>query len=388
MENIYEKGIYADLVRELSKKEIKMHVIFPSERRSGSPTELKTVNNIKLLKVKTGNITKTNIIEKGITTLTIERQFLKAVKKYFKDIHFDLILYTTPPITFEKVISFLKIKNKCKTYLMLKDIFPQNAVDIDLLKSGSIIWKYFRSKEKKLYQISDMIGCMSEGNVQYLLDNNSFLHKSKIEVFPNSIEPVIIKAKRERNFREKYDIPQEATLFVYGGNLGRPQGIDFLINVIEEFHNVENGHLFIVGSGTEYERLRNHINSSKLTNVSLYSLLPKIEYDQLLEVADVGLIFLDRRFTIPNFPSRLTSYMEYSLPILAATDKHTDVREMLRQSECGLWTESGDINNFLENAKLFSDNITLRKVMGENGRVYLEKHFDIRKTVNIILKHL
>ena len=190
MENIYERGIYTDLVRELARRGINMHVVFPRERRTRLSTELTTIENIKLLKVKTGNITQTNFIEKGISTLTIENQYLKAVKKYFTGIRFDLIMYSTPPITFEKVVKYFKRSQKSKTYLILKDIFPQNAVDINIMKDGSLIWKYFRKKEKRLYEVSDMIGCMSQGNVDFLLTHNPFIDKRKVEVFPNSIEPV------------------------------------------------------------------------------------------------------------------------------------------------------------------------------------------------------
>ncbi len=191
-----------------------------------------------------------------------------------------------------------------------------------------------------------------------------------------------------KNYLVKYNIPKESTLFVYGGNLGKPQGIDFLLNVIDHFHKVDHGHLLIVGSGTEYETIRNHINTFHPKNVSLFKYLPKSEYDQLLEMADVGLIFLDKRFTIPNFPSRLTSYMEYSLPVLAATDKNTDLKDILREAKCGLWSESGDLNTFIDNARKLSTNKELRDQMGQNGRDYLEEHYDIRKTVNTIIKHL
>ena len=105
-------------------------------------------------------------------------------------------------------------------------------------------------------------------------------------------------------------------------------------------------------------------------------------------MADVGLIFLDKRFTIPNIPSRLTSYMEYSLPVLAATDKNTDLKDILIEAKCGLWSESGDLDSFINNARKFSTNKELRVKMGKNGRNYLEEHYDIRKTANTILKHL
>jgi len=390
MENINNKGIYTDLVRELARREINMYVVSPRERRKGLPTELATFENIKLLKVKTGNITQTNFLEKGISTISIEGQFLKAIQKYFKDIRFDFVMYSTPPITFEKVITYLKRKHNCKTYLVLKDIFPQNAVDLEMMKAGSFIWKFFRNKEKKLYHISDTIGCMSNGNVQYILNHNPFLKKENVEVFPNAIEPLDKKVKVDlsRGILEKYLIPKESTLFIYGGNLGKPQGIEFLKKVAENFFKVQDGHLLIIGSGTEYEDIKNHLNTLHVTNVSLYPLLPKKEYDRLLEIADVGLIFLDSRFTIPNFPSRITAYMEHSLPVLAATDLNTDLKDMLQQSKSGLWSESGDIETIIENANRLSADRAFRQHLGENGRKYLEEHYDIRKTVNIILKHL
>ena len=120
----------------------------------------------------------------------------------------------------------------------------------------------------------------------------------------------------------------------------------------------------------------------------MFKRLPKEEYDKLVKLADVGLIFLDRRFTIPNFPSRLTSYMENSLPILAATDKNTDLKDVLIESKSGFWCESGDIDTFIRYAQKLSEDNDLRNKMGLNGRLYLEENYDITKTVDILLKHL
>lgn len=388
MEDVHERGIYTDLVRELARRGLNVYVVFPREKRTNLSTELIDLKNIKLLKVKTGNITKTGFIEKGISTLLIEEQYLWAIKKYFAGVHFDLVMYSTPPITFERVIKYFKRKHRSKTYLVLKDIFPQNAVDIEILKKGSLIWRYFRRKERNLYQLSDKIGCMSEGNARYILEHNHKIEKEKVEIFPNSIEPIEIKEMGDRQVFEKYDIPSDSTLFVYGGNLGRPQGIDFLLQVIDHFYQIENAHLLIVGSGTEYEKIRKHLEKIMPQNVTLLKELPKSEYDQLLSVADVGLIFLDYRFTIPNFPSRLTAYMEHSLPVLAATDSRTDLKDVLLNSECGLWSESGDIEGFIKNAQSLASTVDLRECLGRNGRHFLEQHYDIRRNINIIMKHL
>ncbi|HHV97625.1 MAG TPA: glycosyltransferase family 4 protein [Clostridiaceae bacterium] len=391
MENIDERGIYTDLVREFANRGINIYVVSPRERRRGLPTELIRRDKINILLVRTGNITKTsNFVEKGISTLLIQRQYLKAILKYFKDVHFDLVLYSTPPITFERIVRYFKTKHNSKTYLMLKDIFPQNAVDIGAIKEGSLIWRYFRNKEKKLYNVSDVIGCMSEANVNYLLKHNPYIENTKVEVFPNSIKPIerVYRKSKDKSLLDKYNIPENSVLFVYGGNLGKPQGIDFLLEVISSFYKVKNGYLLIVGSGTEYSRIEEHINNVKPTNVKLLAKLPKVEYDKLLTIADVGLIFLDKRFTIPNFPARLTSYMEYSLPILAATDKNTDLKDVLLNSNSGFWCESGDISSFINYANKLSSDEELRLKMGENARKYLEDNYDITKTIDIILKHI
>lgn len=382
-EDINKRGIYPDLVRTLSGQ-CEVYVVSPREKRTGLGTELSDLGKIKILKVKTGDITKCkNFIEKGISTLRIESQYMKAIQKYFSNIKFDLVLYSTPPITFTKIINHFKQTQNSKTYLILKDIFPQNAVDIGLIKENGFLHKHFRKKEINLYKISDHIGCMSQGNVNYILKHNPWLDKDKVEVFPNAIIPIERRENKTKdlNILDKYKIPHDSVIFIYGGNLGKPQGIDFVIEVINNFHKVENGFILIVGSGTEYNKIEKHIASNKPKNVALYQYLPKDEYDKLLAQSDVGLIFLDKRFTIPNFPSRLTAYMENSMPILAATDTVTDIKDVLLESQSGLWSESGDIDTFIENTKKITKDTELRTKMSNSSRKYLEENYDVRKRV-------
>ena len=98
------------------------------------------------------------------------------------------MLYSTPPITFERVVQFIKRRDGAKTYLLLKDIFPQNAVDLKVFGKRSPLYRHFRNKEKKLYKNADYIGCMSPANVEYILRNNPELSKEVVEVCPNSID--------------------------------------------------------------------------------------------------------------------------------------------------------------------------------------------------------
>lgn len=338
-----ESNIYCDLLRELINDGHDVYCISPSERRYNIKTHFEENNH--LLKLKIGNTQKTNVIEKGISTILIEPTFKKAIKTYFADVKFDLVLYSTPPITLLKAVKYTKKRDGAKTYLMLKDIFPQNAVDLDLMqKKGpkAVLYNYFRKKEKQLYAISDWIGCMSQANAEYLKKHNPEVNPSIVQICPNAIEPkdLRLSAEEKISMRNKYGIPTDRKVFIYGGNLGKPQGIPFIIDCLRGEKNNEKAFFLIVGDGTEYGKLETFVKDEKPGNIKLMKRLPKEDYDRLISACDVGLIFLDHRFTIPNFPSRLLSYMQAGLPILACTDPNTDIGRIIVDGQFGWWCES------------------------------------------------
>lgn len=391
--DVRSRGIYTDLMCKFRDEGHSVYIVTPHERRFGKKTVLVECDGVKILGVKTLNIQKTNIVEKGIGTLLIESQYKTAIKKYLKGVKFDLVLYSTPPITFTKVVKFLKKENpNIISYLLLKDIFPQNAVDIEMFSKNGLFYKAFRKKEIELYKNSDYIGCMSPANVKFVLEHNDFIEPDCVEVAPNSIEVVADsktseeKAQERKSIREKYNLPLEKPIFVYGGNLGKPQGIPFLIECLDALKNRKDIHFVIAGDGTEYGKIQNWINCSKPQNVTLFKRLPKDDYEMLARNCDVGLIFLDHRFTIPNYPSRLLSYLAAKMPIIAATDPNTDIGSIAQENGYGYWCESNDVKAFVAcvDRMLASD----CKVLGIAGYKYLLENYQVDRTYNAILSHV
>lgn len=393
--DIKSSGIYTDLMRRFRDEGHQVYIVSPCERRFGQTTSLIEDDGVKILNVKTLNIQKTNILEKGIGTLLIEQQYIRAIKKYLFDVNFDLITYSTPPITFTNVVRFLKKRNTSAiSYLLLKDIFPQNAVDLGMFGDNSILYWFFRKKEIALYNVSDYIGCMSPANVEYVLKNNPKITPERVEVTPNSIElrnedEVVNEPgqKKAANYyiRKKYDLPLDKPIFIYGGNLGKPQGIDYLIKCLDANKKREDCYLVIVGSGTHYSLISEWYKENKDSNVKLVQFLPKSDYDLLVKSCDVGLIFLDHRFTIPNYPSRLLSYLENKIPVLCATDVNTDIGRIAEKNGYGFWCESVKPEDFtaLVDKMLASD----RKAMGEKGYEFLKANYLVEHTYNAIMKH-
>ena len=396
MGDIEASGIYTDLMRKFRDEGHIVHIVFPYERRMKQDTELKYESGVYLLGVKTLNVTKTSVIEKGVGQMLLEPLFLRAINRYFKGIKFDLILYSTPPITFNKVIKTVKKRNpEAVTYLLLKDIFPQNAVDLGMMtKTGvkGLLYSMFRRKEEELYRISDYIGCMSPANVEYLLKHNSEVDADKVEIAPNSYDvPVVCShspGEKDNDsiiIRQKYGVPADKPVFIYGGNMGKPQGIPFLVECMKAVKDRTDCHFVIVGDGTEYSKLEAFVNECRPKAVSVFRRLPKADYDKLAEACDVGLIFLDYRFTIPNYPSRLLPYLMSKKPIIACTDPNCDTGKLAEQNGYGFYCPSNSVDAFVMAIdRMLASDI---KQLGENGYKFFLDNYTTEHTFNAIMKH-
>lgn len=388
-QTIHEPGLYQDLMRAFEDHGHNVFIISPFERRKAQKNRLIQDGRCLILKQKIGNTQKTNLIEKGISTLLLEPSIIAGIMRYLSDVKFDLILYSTPPITFCSAISYLKKRDHARTYLLLKDIFPQNAVDIGILKktgASGLLYRFFRYKERNLYSVSDRIGCMSPANAAYVLQHNPEVSPNRVEVCPNCIEvsDKSLDPETRRTIREKYGIPLDQTVFVYGGNLGKPQGIPFIVDCLRSQMNKKDAFFLIVGNGTEYRKLEAFVNSKKPQNVKLMHWLPKEDYDTVVAACDVGMIFLDHRFTIPNFPSRLLSYMQAKLPVLACTDPNTDLGKVIVEGGFGWWCESNTVQQFgnLVDQAIRSDLLSL----GARGYQYLQEHYDVEASYETIME--
>lgn len=378
-------NIYSDLMKVFISHGHRPYIVTPREKRTGEKTELLEYGDHAILKVRIGNTSKVSFIEKGISTVLLEWQFKKAINKHLGDVKFDLILYSTPPITLTGVVKTFKKKYNAKTYLMLKDIFPQNAIDIGLFSAKSPVARFFRRKEREFYCISDKIGCMSQANVDFLLRHNPDISKDKVEILPNAIllNPLADRQRAKANVRAQYGVPERSITFLFGGNLGKPQGIPFLVDCLRAVKNREDFFFIVCGSGSEYHMLKDYKKQEAPSNLCLIDFLPKKEYDRLARGCDVGLIFLDHRFTIPNYPSRILSYMENATPVICATDPITDVGSMVEENGFGFACESNSVEGFVGCLEKIKESDL--DLMGRKAREACEELFVVEDCYNKII---
>lgn len=379
------RNLYTDLVEELKKAGHDVTVVMAEESNKIDKSKLRFENNIEVLRVRVGNQFGVGLVEKGITTLKVKPLLKKAIDSYLAEREYDLILYSTPPVTLADLVVYCKNKYKAKSYLMLKDIFPQNGIDLNLFSKKNVLYKYFRLKEKKLYQCSDRIGCMSNANINFVNEQEKYEFSNKLELFPNTMRIENQLDIKRQAIRTKYELPMNQRIFIFGGNLGKPQAIDFLLESIRMLADYKEAYFLIVGDGAEKNKILDYINKENPTNLKFIAKLPREEYDKIMKACDVGLILLNSKFTIPNYPSRIMAYLHESLPILAATDAVTDIQTLvLDEAKCGYWCESVNPVEFVNQVKLLTEDDKLRDKLGENGRNYLAKQFDVKLSVKLL----
>jgi glycosyltransferase involved in cell wall biosynthesis len=377
------------LMEEFADRGHQVDIVTIEEWKHHRPTRLSQEGPFQVLRVRTGNILDVDPYTKGLSLITLPWLLRRAMAKHLPGRGYDLVLYAAPPVTSSGVVRNLKHRQPgLKSYLMLKDIFPQNAKDLGIIRNP-LLFAFFKRQERRLYETSDMIGCMSEANVAHLRQHCPEISESRLEVLPNTRRPGpdsgLLPAG---SLRRRHGIPENAVVAVYGGNMGVPQGLDFLLRVFEANQHRPDLHFLLVGRGTERQRLAETIAAKRFTNVTQISELPRAEYEALARECDIGLICLDPRFTIPNFPSRVLSYFEIRLPVLAALDHATDFGAMLDQAQAGLWCRAGDLATFQDHLDRLAADRELRARMGASGRHYLESHFTSSQAYEIISKHL
>lgn len=389
-DDINQSNIYTDLLCEFVKNGHFVYAISPVEKRNNREVLSKKHDMYQIIKPCVGNITNTPIVEKGLALLQFSSEIIQCIKKEIREAEIDLFLLATPPVTNDAIIKYVKMSYKARIYLLLKDIWPGNIFKVKLpggIVTQTCVHIFFRKHEKKLYKLSDYIGCMSPANVKYVLKNNPGLDASKIHINPNSIRPktICVSKDERKRIREKYMIPNDKICLVYGGTLGPGQDIYNVIDCLRKCKDVDC-HFFIAGRGIQASLLEDYIANEKPTNVTYTSWIPKEEYRQVLAACDVGLVFLRYNSNTPSFPSRLLSYMEVGIPVISCTSVASDMNKVIESGKFGWGSYSNNPDSFYDAvSKCLSSDII---EYGSNSRRYLEEHYTSDISYRIIVESI
>lgn len=372
-----------DLGVELHRRGNQVFILTPSELVSESFT-ISIEDNLVIGRAKAGKFKGANRTFRAMQEIQLSRNLWRRARAFLCENRCDLILFYSPSIFFGPLVTKLKSLWGCPAYLILRDIFPEWAVDAGILRMG-LIYRFFRKMESLQYQAADLIAVQSPSNLEYFgraFPGNQF-HLKVLYNWTAVQEPVLPRT----NWRAETGL-ENKFVFVYGGNIGVAQDMDNLLRLAAALARREDIHFVLLGSGSEVTRLKNNITAQGLRSVHVLPAVSQNEYLSMISECDAGLISLDSRLKTHNIPGKLLSYLYWGLPVLASVNQGNDLFSLLNTNRAGFCFVNGDHENLVAAARRLADNPDLRSEMGRNGRRLLEQTFSVPVAADQIMAHL
>lgn len=385
----YPKGkntiLEKDTARSLFNMGYKVIVVAPTERKNLENTHKYNDNGIEVLYVKTGNnFNKTSKFEKLLTVLTRPYLIDKSIRKYYPNEEFDLIFGYTPFMANYKLFSKLKKIYNARLVLFLWDIFPQNGKDLGMFRN-KILFKFLKFREKMMYKVFDKIICNCEGQIDYIL-KNKYKEKENLILIRNAEVFEQKEIVNKELLKEELGYKKSDIISIFGGNMGEPQELENIINMIVKLKKYPNLKFIFLGNGTQVNNLKNIKEKNKIKNLEILDFVEREKYEKILGVCDIGLISLNKKYTVPNFPAKVTGYVKEGIPIFASLDSCSIkyLGKFIEENKIGKVAEAGNVEEMKENFLKLAGNINqYEKKHFKN--IYFE-NFDINKLAKKIKK--
>lgn len=357
-------------------------VVTPKDSVTGT-FSVSVEDGITVVRVRNGRLKYTSRALRGIRELRLSAGIWRKTKTFLKENPCDVIVFYSPTIFLGDLVRKLKALWRCPAYLVLRDIFPQWAVDAGIIRKG-LLYRYLHHKELLQYDAANVIGLESPGNLPYFSEELRD-RDYRVEVLFNWMDTSQQPAAGTK-FRDQLGL-QEKVVFFYGGNIGVAQDLDNILRLAVGLRQQEQAFFLLVGSGSEVPRLEREIERQQLTNIKILPPLPQDRYLQCLSEFDVGLVSLDRRLQTHNLTGKLLGYMLCGKPVLASLNPGNGLAQLLHEADAGLACENGDDKGLRNAALLLATNPDLRRRMGANARSLGEGKFSVQAAAKQIMQH-
>lgn len=339
-------------------------VIVPSPM-SDKPWMVERLDGVEVLRLAAPPTRSPSFVRRAIAEMWLPFAMFRSIRRSaFASAKWDLLVWYSPPIFFGPLIAVLRRRSQARTYLILRDIFPEWAVDLGLVRRGAV-YLVFKAIAAFQYSVAEVIGVQTPSNLGYL--SSWARPPRRIEVLHNwlAVTPDVgcsIVVKNTALAGRK--------IFVYIGNMGVAQGMDILIELVQSLrHRDDIGFLF-VGRGTEFARLEAEKGCRHLDNALFFGEIDSSEIPGLLAQCHVGLVALHPDHKTHNIPGKFVSYVQYGLPVLARVNAGTDLERLIEDEQVGKVYVGNSVSELKRLAEQLADDEALRQSLSQHGKEF------------------
>ena len=372
-----------DLTREFAAQGHEPTVIVPSSDLN-VPWKIERVNGTIVMRCRTPGTKDIGYVRRTINEMRLPYLLLRALRaSELSRAHWDGVVWYAPSIFLGPIVRVLRRENRCRSYLILRDIFPEWAVNMGLMRRGSAYW-FFKLVERYQYSVADTVGVQSPSNLGYLAEWAKKPGRC-LEVLQNWLAPA-------PNVGSSVSVAATPlfgrTIFVYAGNMGVAQGMDILLDLAERLKNRQDIGFMFVGRGSEVPRLRTGAEQRALDNIVFRDEVDPCEIPGLLAQCHIGLVALDPRHKTHNVPGKFLTYMQAGLPVLARINSGNDLADLINREGVGRVYIGESLDALEALAVGLVDDKAGRELMSSRGRALAKSLFSPTAAVRQVVAAL
>ena len=320
--------LFKDIIQSLClKNEITRIVAVDNYEDSSFKMNIDGNSHINYILVKRRKTKKTNIFSRYIVDHITSIKMSKILSKVGGDVLFEDVSYSS-----HILVRAAKRKNM-RVVSMLQDVWPDNAVQSQIIKSKSILYNLFEKKQKKVYMLSDKIICISDDMKEFILSKG--VSNNKLEVIYNwgySDEACHINWE-ENNFVKKYNFDNSFFYAVYAGNIGRMQNIELIIDAAKQLDGFKKIKFLIIGEGAMLSAIKEKCQDS--SNIILLPFQPSELATSIYSMADVNLITLVPGAIKTALPSKTGVVLSCGKPIIMTIESNSKFASIIKNFRAG-----------------------------------------------------
>jgi len=372
-----------DLSREFARQGHSLCVLLPAPDQR-EPWKLEEFNGAQVLRLRAPRTKDIGYVCRTLAELAMPFAMLRNLRKSpLAKERWGGVVWYAPSIFYGPLVSAIKKSSGCKSYLIIRDIFPEWAVDMGLMGRG-LPYRFFDAVARYQYSVADVIGVQTPGNRQYF---DPWLAQSgrQLEVLQNWLDK---PAQVRCSIRVDETALAGRKVFVYAGNMGVAQGMDILLDLAEQLRSRPDVGFLFVGRGSDAARLKAAAQARQLDNVLFFDEIDPDEIPDLYAQCDAGIVALDPRHKSHNIPGKFLTYMQSGLPVLANINAGNDLAEMIRDERVGQVCETNQVDELQQLTEKLLDQIETDSGLSARCTALFEREFAVENTVKQIVAAL
>lgn len=372
-----------DLTREFARQGHSSCVLLPAPDQR-EPWMLEEFDGAQVLRLKAPRTKDISYVGRALAELAMPFAMLQNLSKCpLAKERWDGVVWYAPSIFHGPLASALRKSSRCKSYLIIRDIFPDWAVDMGLMARG-LPYHFFDAVARYQYSVADVIGVQTPGNRRYF-DRWKAQSGRQLEVLQNWLDKPL---QARCSIRVDETALAGRKVFVYAGNMGVAQGMNILLDLAEKLRSRPDVGFLFVGRGSDLVRLKAAAQSRQLDNLVFFDEIDPDEIPDLYAQCDAGIVALDPRHKSHNIPGKFLTYMRSGLPVLANINAGNDLAQMIRDERVGQVCESNQLDDLLLLTEKLLDQIKTDSGLSARCTALFEREFAVEKTVKQIVAAL